>query len=355
VKNSRIRRFIVALFLAVCITSPASATELGYQDDEMFKFNPDAAWSRAEGVDATWIRIMVPDSHWKWESDMYVRIAREAKAREMNVMATLMAWQSQPTVAQWQAYSKSVYAKLGPYVDAWSPMNEPNHPKFMPKVDTTCVIHNSTTSTPRQHLIPGMKYWKRVGSGKGTHKRVIKHKKHKRVIKYKRAKGKRAKWKRIVTQDVMNIEYVTTVRQENKCTTENMAKQYRKVYDATAPVLAQGGAKVIVGDLCPSPNQILFMNKFYEGGDPRVKPHAFAGHPYAYTQDMLEVGEETGLKVWATEWGFDPRKGATAADWIARWNLLEQNGVEVSFIYDVLGGGWNTRMTDEAYAVIAGR
>src|SRR5690349_23326816 len=117
--------------------------QLGMESDEALKHDTEAYLARADGVGATWVRLTVGSSRWQWESDAYVNAAAAAQADGKHVLVTLMSWQQYPTPAAWAAFARSVVARMSPYVDAWSPLNEPNHSATEPAQPVTCQLDES--------------------------------------------------------------------------------------------------------------------------------------------------------------------------------------------------------------------
>src|SRR6476659_6444912 len=99
--------------------------QLGMESDQALKYDTAAYLARTDGVGATWMRLTVGSGHWPTEADAYVNAAAAAQADGKRVLVTLMSWQQYPTPEEWAAFAQQVVARMGPYVDAWSPLNEP--------------------------------------------------------------------------------------------------------------------------------------------------------------------------------------------------------------------------------------
>lgn len=350
---------------------------LGIQDDDAFSqtgtFGTSALLDRADAIDAGWVRVMVVDTRWNAGQDgEYVRAVAEAKARGKRVMASLLAWRTQPTAAEWRAYTRRVVARMAPYVDAWSVMNEPNWPGMNAATGTACMLIPTPISTPIERTVDGVKVqrvWRHVRKGKGTHRRVRRgHRRHYVMVKARTRRAKHlANWKRVTRKRATHanhVEYVTTNAEATACRAETFGEAYRRVYDVSAPII-QGldpDARIVVGDLCPCNGDDTFMDAFYAKGKPDVRPDAFGFHPYPgvdYAVDAVRYARSRGLASWATEWGLSAERSPSPADWVRALRAFDRAGVELTFIYDtrtVRGGDtWDTQMRTDDVAAVAAR
>jgi hypothetical protein len=227
------------------------------QDDESLKYDTANYLARADLVAADWIRLIVYDSHWNaGETDAYVLAAAAAKAHGKRVMVSLAFWHSHPTPAEARVFAERVYARMAPVVDAWSPMNEPNWPGMAPHMNVQCVETSSPSAMATRKSGRRIRGWKKVRRGRGTHQRHVKRRHRRKVIRFTRAhtrkQQRRAQWKRASHRAWPKAIYVTSMQARRECTAEAMGVAYGRVWDRVAPVLAQGGALMVGGDLCPA-------------------------------------------------------------------------------------------------------
>lgn len=357
------RRIALSLITLALLPAQAQAMELGWQDDATAMYQPAAFAQRIEAVQPEWFRIMIPDNHWKGEKGAYIAAVQAAKARGQKVFASLLAWQSHPTAEQWKAYASEVYGELGAYVDAWAPMNEPNWPGMTPYLGVNCVKVSDVSEQIAEDTMVVAGGWKQVRRGKGTHRRIVKRKHGHVVQRFKKARTRKAKrrarWIKIQPKTSSTTHIVRTTGERQVCTNEAAGRAYRKVYDAVAPILSQGGAKLVWGDLCPGPYQ-AFADAFYEAGEPAIRPAVIGIHPYATVgfSDQIEIGlsiaQKHGAKLWASEWGIRTSDGLSQSAWTNRLNVMRDMGVDLTVIYDTKGGSWDTKVPDAVMAQLTG-
>lgn len=150
---------VAALLLSLALPTTASAhMQLGIQDDGQMLFSAptaDAYLQRADTVHARWIRIMVTENVWNNERPQLMVALTNAKAHHKRVMVSLLAWQSNPTPDQWRAFALEVAPAIAPYVDAWSPLNEPNCFGFMTRGGPTGPAYGRLWD----HVAPILRYF----------------------------------------------------------------------------------------------------------------------------------------------------------------------------------------------------
>lgn len=368
--RTRALALAASTLLLLLTAAPAQAITLGLQDDDAAVLAGDAGTAaflqRADDVSAPWVRIMVPDSRWNGgQAVEYVRAAERAHAAGKRVMVSLLAYNSHPTPDQWRSFAEQVTPRLAPYADAWSPMNEPNWPTLSPAVQESCVVAVADSSTPVSSggRVIVQRRWKHVR--RGTHWRHH-HRKGGRWI-YHRVKrhGKqhrRGHWRKVNVRRIVppTVSVVANHQEWTECKAESVGRAYRRVWDATAPVIraSDPGATLVVGDLCPCADDLAFMEAFYEGGTPAVAPDVLGIHPYPgvdYAQTMADYARRRSLTPWVTEWGLPRDTNPRPAQWTGSLQGFRRAGYRVAFIYDTRSAnGWDTQMrADDREAVAA--
>ncbi len=160
------RRLIALVWLVGWLSIAAGARadmQLGMESDEALKHDTAAYLARTDGVGATWMRLTVGSGRWLTESDTYVNAAAAAQADGKRVLVTLMSWQQYPTPEAWAAFAQQVVARMAPYVDAWSPLNEPNHWAMAPVQTVTLPARRRAPGRP-----PARSATTSASSGAGT-------------------------------------------------------------------------------------------------------------------------------------------------------------------------------------------
>lgn len=296
---------------------------LGIQDDDV---PAQQLVARANDVDADWIRMMVPDNH---DLAPYVEAAKVAHDSGKHVLASMLAYRSAPTPASWAGYAQTVVSAMAPYVDAWSPMNEPNWPALAPATNVLC--HSHVVKTAKRVF-----RYKRVRRGHG---RWIRRHHRWRKVRLKRGHYRRSAHRVIVR---------STAQQ---CRDEAFGAAYRRVWDAVTPVIraADPTALLVAGDLAPSDGNLAFLSAAgtLAGAD------VLAIHPYdANVADYVSLARRSGMQTWATEWGLDP--DSAAASWRNTLNYFDSAGIDLTIIYDSRSLTWDTQMRpDDRRAVQA--
>jgi hypothetical protein len=318
--------------LCLIVAAPATAGELGVQSDNVIVDGTPQqralAFARADQLGATWIRVMIRDD--KLGTPGLTAAITGAHAQGFQVIGTLMRWRGlkggeRPgaTPAQWANLTRAAVARYGPYVDAWSTGNEPNHPAFAPRRSHRCHLNRETVNAPRVVIRHGqiiVRSWQRVRRGDGSHRRVTRYRKttrkmgtHRRVVRrkrsgrrvvgyrkarrgryvrvrsYRRAKTRRARrranFNRVVTRSPVQRRdrvRVSELRVERACVAQGRGVAFRPVHDAAARQIRAGdpSALVIVGDLAPSTGNTLFMEAMFAAAPGPVDADVVGAHPY---------------------------------------------------------------------------
>jgi hypothetical protein len=362
-----VTRALLLALLALTLPAPAHALDLqlGIEDEEGCKYQPQTALARADTVNAGTVRILIPRGRWQAEQDAYVACAARAKASGRRVLAALVSYgHGRPTAAEWHDFAAQAVPRLDPYVDVWSPMNEPNLPSMAPLTETVCrTVTTRRTSSRTETVAPARSGWKRVKPRTGTHRKTVRRRHGRKIVRYRPARGRRARWIKTTTAATTRVVYTTTEHAARVCNAEARGAAYRRVWDAVTPLMAH--KPLILGDLCPGP-QAEFIDAFYQPGPPTVRPSIMAGHPYngvTEARETVQIARELGLRAWLTEWGrFAPRNAPE--DWTRSLEAFAEAGAELVVLYDVrspqhpmpgtLAGFWDTRMSDGALAAVGG-
>jgi hypothetical protein len=373
-----VRCLIALVWLVGWLSVAAGARadmQLGMESDEALKHDPAGYLARADGAGATWMRLTVGSSRWLTESDAYVNAAAAAQADGKRVLVTLMSWQQYPTPAAWAAFARQVVARMAPYVDAWSPLNEPNHWAMAPAQTVTCRL-DASARTSTSEVRDGVRIerrWHRAPSGRWE--RIVEETHGKRpnvVVSFRRAAG--GGWAPGPLRHISLLRPATirvrTEWERHRCRAQADGVEYRELWDAVAPILAQDAdSRLVVGDLAPAPLDTVFMQAFYSRGAPDTEPEVLGIHPYdfgdptrTYDDGSFALGSlapakrfagRWGLGLWATEWGYHPEQPAQW--WTAGLRLLS-GSVGLTVIYDTPagpGGHWDTFMRPAAYRRVA--
>jgi hypothetical protein len=300
----------------------------------------------------------------------------------------LLAYRTHPTGLEWARFTRRVAGRLSPYVDAWSPMNEPQWPSLSPASVTTCAIRagasNSLVTSTVRDGYRLERHWRKVRRGHGKYLRRVRYKrvKHHRVkaVSYVRARSRAqrraANWTARITRIPLSRNVavpVSTPWEQSQCESEALGIAYRRVWDATAPVLRDEdpSARLIVGDLSPVDTDTAFMDAFYGDRTPDIRPDILGVHPYHWAaptgrcpdgsfmicsiEDAAAYARAHGLELWATEWAYQP--GAPAAWWTGALDRFDRAGVTVTVLYDTGGNddGWDTRLDATAVEAVTSR
>lgn len=359
-----------AATLALLAAAPAHADmSLGMQDDEACKYHkdadenvllgPSAEWlQRVDTVHAEWVRVMVPHGRWQAESAAIVACARDAQASGHKVFAALFNWNQRPTAGEQRAFAEEVVPSLAPYVDAWSPHNEPTEPMFAPWTGTRCAVTSDVSTGAKTEPGTRVRGWRKVRRRHGTHRRIVRHRAHRVIVRFKRAHGKRARWRRTSKRAPGRIVYVTNGTERHACTNETFARAYRRLWDQVAPVIRghDPDSQLVVGDIYTDP--IEFMETFYGDEPLKVRPDVLGTHysDPAASAGYVAYARRHGMDQWETEWGLGQHGNSAApAEWTRALAEFERAGVAVTFIYDTVSPGWDTQMTAGAFEAVANR
>lgn len=352
------RLSLVAL-ATLAFASPAQARmTLGYQSDTQVTNAPDQTTAfMANQANGRAMRLMVQEDKWSYMSDAYLSAVRAAKSHGLFVMVSMYRWRGltgseRPgvTPSEWASFTRVAAAKLAPYVDAWSVMNEPNHPAFAPAVSTSaCTLVQGTHIDTRTVILPNgmlkIVRYKFAKRGQWRHGRRW-HKRHRYVRAAKHWHGQR--YKRIVrkvAQAKSTTIQVSTPYAYSQCSSTALGAAYRAVYDASARELRRidPTATLVFGDTAGNGIAGGFMAA------------ALAGHPDADVLGVHYAGANTeaanlarahGLAPWATEWGYKPVDQARLGPGL---NTLNSNGYARVFVYTLYsdpGHWWDTGLID---------
>jgi hypothetical protein len=394
-RTSMIFLLVVALGLAapqVVALRPAQAAVTKGDENDAALLNCDtekfdAEMQRAERIGAKWVRIMVQDTRWPKQTgciELAAKILHDTYHKY--VLVTLVAWWTHPTVAAWVHYANLVVPRLARYADAWSVMNEPNHPSFRPATARECTDKAGQLTSWAYTVVQKInnrhhRKWryKRVKPGRGKYGRKWHPGKHGRRghWMYIRAHGKarkRARWIRIrVRSHTHRVTISGTSRGKaiRLCRVEDTGLAYRRIWDATAPIIRRySQAPLGVGDQAPSRFNEQFMDAFYEEGPlpPLIRPQMLLVHPYDrsdphYPQPgpvwnisgiygAAAYAKKHGLALWASEWAYWPYN--PAGWWPIAMSRMKAAGVKVIIVYDSRGPTWNTFMTPAALLIVGG-
>jgi hypothetical protein len=247
--------FLIALVILLGLAGRSDTadakTVLGYQSDAALCADTTHTLDEIAGpANGRWLRLMVQPDRPDLQA-CYLRAVQEAHARRLSVFVTLMRWRGltgaqKPGVTppEWATAAAHYARLLGPWVDAWSPLNEPNHRAFVPAVQTV------TTSTKK--LVKVVRFKRaRHGKYRRSHHRYVRAGRRFHGRRYRRI----AFWK-------SNMISVTGAYRH--CQAEAAGAAYRRVFDAAAPQISHFDptAKIVVGDMAPTTDR-AFMNAFY--------------------------------------------------------------------------------------------
>jgi hypothetical protein len=84
---------------------------------------------------------------------------------------------------------------------------------------------------------------------------------------------------------------VRTEWERRRCRAQADGVEYREVWDAVAPVLAQDAdGRLVVGDLAPAAVDTVFMQAFFSQGAPETAPDVVGIHPYDFGEPSRADG-----------------------------------------------------------------
>jgi hypothetical protein len=337
-----VTRLLLIVVLALALT-PAGAqarTVLGYQSDTQLCTDTTHTLDEMAGpANGHWLRLMVQPDRPDLQ-DCYLRAVQEAHARRLGVFVTLMRWRGlsgaeKPGVTsqEWATVAAHYARLLGPWVDAWSPLNEPNHRAFVPAVQKLCKTQTVTTSTAK--LVKVIRFKRaRHGKYRRSHHRYVRADRRFHGRRYRRV----AFWK-------SNLVSVTGAY--HHCQAEAAGAAYRRVFDAAVPQIRRydPSAKIVVGDLAPTTDR-AFMNAFYAQNRAPVRADALGLHYADATwKPWYDFARAHGLAVWATEWATRPGSGKPQNGLTAGLTQMSALGAQVTIFYELYGrpgAYWNT-------------
>lgn len=290
-----LRRFTLAMLaMVLAAPAPAAAFDLGWQDDETLKYQPDVALARADATGAGTVRIMVPANRWA-EIDTYVAAAARAKATGHRVIASLMSWRQYPTPAGWAFYATGAVTKLAPYVDGWSVMNEPNMDDMRP------------ATRGRSGMIARGRAYRRVWD---------------RTAPVIRRLDPSAK---LIVGDLMPVAG---------------RRFMRAFYRAGRPRIRPDALGIH-----PYMGYSTGLRDRSRDGDWR----------HDGVEDAARFARRHRLALWVTEWALSPKQ--PAGDWAYLLRRFARAGARVVVVYDTdsrgqSGGWWNTEMSPAALSAV---
>lgn len=339
----------VLVVLLVAAAPAAARMQVGFQADGPVVGGTGIGRERAldtmRAGGGEWLRVMVREDRWPADAGRYRDAIAAARARGLQVMATLMRWRGRKgterpgaTVREWSAFVSDAVRQLGPYVDAWGSSNEPNHPAFAPHAATSCHVGwGSRGNSHSTRVVDGKQVivrYRRVQRGRGTHRRVrryrrAKHGRYRRAVRHRRGGrrdvryvrskrrtirryrrrdfrvsrrryDRRVRYRRARTgaqrrranyvQRVRRIPltrtatiYLSTQFEQRACEQQAWAAAYRPIHDVTARIVRQldAGAVVIVGDLAPSGGNAAFMEAMFAAAPGPVDADVLGIHAYS--------------------------------------------------------------------------
>lgn len=295
---------ILLLALVAALIFPANTFALGVQDDESLKQDPSAYLARADAMGADRIRLTVPDNRWEHEADSYIQAARAAHEDGKSVTVSLMAWRSTPTPRQWRAYTLEVVRHMAPYVDVWSPMNEPNFDLMAPYSPNVHGPHDLSDSAREREMRLRGRAYRRIWDKTAPIIRLL---------------DPRAK---LVVGD-----------QAPSDTNGIFMKAFYR----------SGKLRIKPDILGVHPYSFLA---------PWAKPYSRSWNLPGIKR-AVRFAKRHSLKTWVTEWGYGPKQPASW--WPQAMRKMQRAGVQQIFIYDTAGGMWNTKAPDKALEGIANR
>lgn len=312
------RLVLTGIMAFLLLAAPASAMELGMQQEPMTPTRCDQVASHTP-----WVRIMVQPERWTTDRPRYRATIQRCKALGLRVIVTLTnMYPAAPRLTAGQlAFSAAAISRdLGPWVDAWSPINEPNHGMFTVAFDPYCTTTIRTANVAAKKTVR----YKRVRRGK--YRRVRSHKTGK--WRYIKTRGRRGHWRKIVRIKRTTTITTSVVRlRVDVC----MAQAARRAYDAAAVQIRRYDptAKLIFGDTAGPGGEFM---RFMIGGH---TPDAdIVGIHYASPNNAVrEVAARLKAPVWITEWGLTPSEQTKLAGSL---NSFDAQGVALTVYYGAL-------------------
>lgn len=325
------RIFLLALLAVLAFAGPAQAMDKGAQQET----SSPAYCDQIAKTGSKWARIMVQPELYAGRRDSYIATAKRCHDDDgLKVMVSIMHWyQTSPRLSADQlAFAAAVAAHdLGPWVDAWSPINEPNHPAFAvdwkPYLTATARVAHTT--------VHNAKSFERVKHGR--FKRRWSKRLH--AWRFKRVKHHHGHWRKVVRTWTTTAYTTTTVAIRQDVA---MARASRAAYDA---------ATVAIRSEDPTALMIFGDTAWSDGGFMRLMISAKAGLPDAdvaaihYSlpnKDVRDVAKMLDVPMWVNEWGSVPSKQENVA---ATLNAQKAAGVKVSVYYN--GLDWNGTWRDQ--------
>jgi len=325
------RKLLITIALSLaCVLSaaPAQAMDFGMQQEPMTAARCD----QIAALNSRWVRIMVMPT--RWADTDYLGVVKRCKADGLKVMVSLMFWQSHPSPAYIAAFAAVAARKLGPYVDAWSPMNEPNHRYFQPAYNPYCSGPVTKTTAARKVR------FKRVR--RGSWKRVRRH----GEVRYRHVKHRRGRYRRVV-----RTRWATATRVEPLGSTVCLAITSRQAYDAAAAQVHHWdpSASLIIGDTAGQP--ITYLRAWFAASSKRPLGNILGVHYSVPTVSVRALAKANGLALWVPEAGMLPKEQALFAPWL---KSLQQAGVKVVIYYNGLAAdAWRDQTLTPSARVIA--
>jgi hypothetical protein len=294
---------LVTVLALLAAAAPAQAFERGMQDDANIVADPtvraDYLLHRGEPMGIGSVRIMVASNRWRKQRQQYIDTARDLSEQGYKVHVALLAWQNRPTPRQWRRFALKVVPKMAPYVFSWSPMNEPNHDYFAPKIKPSSI----RAVTLRRRGLAYCNVWKKVAP----------------VIRYVDPTAKL-----VVGDQAPSTENFTFMEAfYSKCGQRKLKRLHIK-----PNVLA-----IHPYCICKTPSKI---------------ERTFTGRWAVDTiGEAKRYARKHGLKLWITEWSWGPK--TKVKEWRKAFRLFRKAGVKVVVIYDAKGameggGVWDTKM-----------
>lgn len=310
------------------LPAPASAMDKGMQQETM----TPAFCDQIAATGSKWARLMVQPELYAARRDSYIATVKRCKADGLKVMVSIMHWyQTSPRLSAGQlAFASAIAARdLGPWADAWAPINEPNHPAFAVdwKPYLTATVR---TAHPTAHRTV-------------TYKRVA-HGRYRRVWRdgawrYRTTRRRRGHWRRTVKAWTTSAYTVDTVSVR---TDVALARASRAAYDAAAAAIRRQDptSLLVFGDTAWADGTFMKLMLAAKAGLPDAD---IVGIHYALpTQDVRDVAERLDAPMWVTEWGRVPSQ---QGDLAATLKTYRAAGVQVFIYYN--GLAWNGTWRDQ--------
>jgi hypothetical protein len=308
-------------------------------------------------------RAPIPQDWVSGPAKQYLDAVQAAYKECGSVMLTMFRWQGlrklerpPPTPAEMVSFARNWVPFFAPWVNAWSPNNEPNHPSFWLAVKKTCYIDHVKGGVADYVVKHGKRRiirYKRVHPGHGQYRRIVRwiksskngthrfvhgrhghrdrwvrskhHATHWRKVTYKRAHGRKARFKRIVRWvSVSRKVPVATKYDLRVCQQQSQMDAYRYEFDGVTKVIRQTYVDmglpqplIVAGELAPGKNFGL-LDYFWNARQWPPDADVIGLHSYAPpriapdrrrtdiggVEHAVEWGRARGVKIWLTESGF---------------------------------------------------